>query len=175
MPSRVKEVPWVVAGGRVGEMMHCTRCGAGFEMPLRGVSLSAFPLYVKAFTIDHQNCEEGKWTEPVPSTPEEWVRGRDIGVSSATIYHVMASRPSPYKEFNPPVDPDDFGRCYRLLNLFPEWKARLGEIAARFPAWREYVQNWAKLTELYESALAKNSGTAEQLYIVMRGLGSSAV
>ena len=48
-----------------------------------------------------------------------------------------------------PGDPDDFGRCHRLLVLIPEWRERLREVAAAYPRWRGLVENWDELTSLY--------------------------
>ena len=49
-----------------------------------------------------------------------------------------------------PSDPDDFGRCYRLLAKFPEWRQRMPEVAAQYPKWGPMVAAWDELTELYE-------------------------
>lgn len=81
-----------------------------------------------------------------------WIVGRDTGISSKTIWSVMMdavpTNPHPF-DFDIPHDPDDFGRCYRLLETIPEWRARLREVAARFPAWSGLVDNWSELEEMF--------------------------
>lgn len=50
-----------------------------------------------------------------------------------------------------PKDPDDFGRCYRLLLFIPEWLPRLEEMSAQFPEWTGLVREWEELTHLYNN------------------------
>jgi hypothetical protein len=66
-----------------------------------------------------------------------------------------------------PCDPDDFGRCYRLLRLFPTWRARLGEVSAKYPRWKPMVDAWDELTALYEEEIPKHYGPAHKLYARM--------
>lgn len=87
----------------------------------------------------------------------EWITGGDTGRSSKTIWAVMMGAVNERArafEYSPPLDPSDFGRCYRLLALVPEWRPRLGEVAARFPEWRGLVEAWSELTTMYEAAMA---------------------
>ena len=62
----------------------------------------------------------------------DWVSGRDTGLSSTAIWrHMMGLDPRDRTWGNEvcyPHDPDDFGRCYRLL--------------ARIPAWRGGSERW---------------------------------
>lgn len=67
-----------------------------------------------------------------------------------------------------PYDPGDFGRCYRLLQHFPEWHTRLPEVAAKYPVWGPMVKAWDELTALYEEE--KQSGKAPKLYKRMKEL-----
>lgn len=82
-----------------------------------------------------------------------WALGRDTGTSSKTIFSVMTG--SELDRSDVPYDPDDFGRCYRLLVLFPEWIPRLKEVADIYPEWGPMVREWDKLTTEYITA--KNS------------------
>jgi hypothetical protein len=91
---------------------------------------------------------------------QAWLRNGDTGISSLTIANALARVPSNY--FDVPHDPDDFGRCYRLLKVMPGWRARLNEVAAQFPDWKPLVAAWDELTALYEQELP--SGTAPRLY-----------
>ena len=157
--------PWVVAGGAPGEAGHCQHCGQGLGITFPQ-SLNVMVAAMKAFTKDHARCTTKAWSEPVPQTPEEWVKGRDTGTSSMTICSVMAGRPLDRADI--PHDPDDFGRCYRLLQLFPAWKFRLGELAVRYPEWELLVREWADLESRYEEEL--QSGSCPKLYAKMKEL-----
>ncbi len=106
-----------------------------------------------------------------------WLTGRDTGVSSKTIAAVLAGAVDPHARaftYDVPADPDDFGRCYRLLLLMPEWRARLPEVAERFPAWTPLVDAWDELTAMYERAVASGTGRADEMYQRMRELQTGA-
>lgn len=90
------------------------------------------------------------------TTPEQWIVGTDTDRSAIAIWAVMmgvaeacahgaADHPAP------PATTEQFGTCYRLLELFPAWRARLGEVSARFPAWRPLVEHWSDLVEAFGS------------------------
>jgi hypothetical protein len=95
--------------------------------------------------------------------PMDWIMGDDTGTSSKVIFSVMmGTRPPSFADV--PLDPDDFGRCFRLLCHFPIWRYRLDEVVERFPAWVGLVREWDKLTELYRAK--KN----HELYDLMQTL-----
>jgi len=98
-------------------------------------------------------------------TPIEWLLSGDTGVSSKTICAVMTGS-AKADSFGPdvPHDPSDFGRCYRLLQHFPEWRARLPEVAAAYPIWGPMVDAWDDLTTLYEVEKQNKSGKAPKLF-----------
>lgn len=74
-----------------------------------------------------------------------WIVGSDSGLSSKAIWaHMMGTMPS-RDGWSHPHDPADFGRCARLLNLMPEWRSRLAEMADRSPAWRALVASWSEI------------------------------
>jgi len=77
-----------------------------------------------------------------------WYRGGDSGLSSETIFQVMTG--IPVKWTSTPMDSGDFGRCSRLLDRFPKWRDRLGEVSEQFPEWKLLIDNWSKLELLYE-------------------------
>ena len=164
MPKN-NQAPWVVAGGAPGEAGHCQHCGQGLGITLPQ-SINVMVAAIKAFTKDHAHCTTKRWSEPVPRTPEEWARGRDTGTSSMTIYSAMTGRPIERAEI--PHDPDDFGRCYRLLQLFPAWKFRLGDVAGKYPEWEPLVRNWDCLETIYEEE--SKSGSCPKLYAKMMEL-----
>jgi len=93
-------------------------------------------------------------------SPNEWILGRDTGTSSKTIWAVMMNAVNKdgtctenSSVFDVPHDVDDYGRCYRLLSLFPEWRERLQEVGKVFPIWIPYVREWNRLEKLYNKYL----------------------
>lgn len=112
-----------------------------------------------------------------PHAATEWISGDDTGVSSTAIWrHMQGLDPvaGPFGRFGfYPHDPDDFGRCYRLLALIPAWRARVGEMA-QYPGWAGLAREWDALTALYESEIdtskPRHRGMAPKLYDRMRTL-----
>lgn len=94
----------------------------------------------------------------------DWLLGNDTGLSSLTILSVMCARPQALHYPRTPSDNSDFGRCYRLLQRFPDWKPRMSEVSARYPAWGPLVREWDELTSLYEE------GKTAQLYAKLNDL-----
>lgn len=171
-----KSAPHVVMGGKG---VRCLNCGTEEDahFPVRLEVLKAIG---NAFEKEHAHCEpsEAGAARLAFKTPAEWLDSWDTGVSSKTIWWVMTG-------LNPgfgsplgcgpdvPHDPDDFGRCYRLLAAFPDWRARLPEVSARFPAWSRLVAHWADLEKLYEEEFP--TGGAPKLYdLVQKLTGASS-
>ena len=74
-----------------------------------------------------------------------WLAGRDTGMSSEAIcYHMLGMK----SDGSFPLDPSDLGRCLRLLELFPEWKPRMGEMARYSAQWAALVERWDELAEM---------------------------
>lgn len=95
--------------------------------------------------------EEVEKSNAGKSAIDAWISGCDTGISSKTIFFVMTGKPFT-GSFRPdvPHDPDDFGRCYRLLQKIPEWKTRMAEVSGKYPEWAGLVEHWDELTEMYE-------------------------
>jgi hypothetical protein len=107
-----------------------------------------------------------------PSDEDIWLAGGDTGISSKTIWSVMTGKPVDCRP-SVPMDPSDFGRCHRLLEKFPAWRARMPEVAVKHPQWSGLVSEWETLTALYLKELP--SGKAPKLYkriIALTGSGS---
>ena len=77
----------------------------------------------------------------------DWIVGDDTGLSSKTIWSVMTGTIPKYPDR--PYDGADFGRCYRMLELVPEWKDRLVEVAVFYPEWMPIVLEWKRLEAAY--------------------------
>ncbi len=93
-----------------------------------------------------------------------WLLGRDTGASSVTIFCVMTGHDGDRYNGFTPCDYPDFGRCRRLLELFPGWRSRLHEVAIVHPRWNGLVENWDELTEMHKEDMP------EMLYARIREL-----
>ncbi len=119
---------------------------------------------------------QAKWREElkVGDANPDWLRSGDTGTSSMTIYAALTGEWRTLDRgmdgADTPKDPDDFGRCYRLLKRFPEWRARLGEVAEKFPAWGPLVREWDQMTKLYERDAPEHTGSSPELYELMTKL-----
>lgn len=77
----------------------------------------------------------------------DWVNSGDTGLSSRCIADVMTAGRG---DGNYPADADDFGRCHRLLDRFPEWRDRLHEVGAAHPGvWPVLVERWQIITDCF--------------------------
>ena len=109
-----------------------------------------------------------------------WIVGDDTGLSSTAIWaHMMGTAPAErFGHVAYPLDPDDFWRCYRLLLLVPEWRARIGEMAQYGPVWAALAGAWDELTALFEEeigpGMARAYGRAPRLYARMKALEDAA-
>ena len=159
--KRKRKGDWVVIGGKPGEIGYCTRCGQGLNINLPQ-PLDLLTEIMKAFVKIHFRCKPGQYVEKPATSPDEWANGRDTGTSSLTIYSAITGQPSHHKRYDVQHDPADFGRCYRLLKLFPAWREKLRETVKICPEWEPFVEAWDELTALYEQELL--TGTAPQLY-----------
>lgn len=85
---------------------------------------------------------------------DRWLQGTHRGASSEAIVFALTEKVArPFaagRNGDTPHDAGDFGRCERLLDLFPDWRARLPEVAAKFPNghWPKLVPEWENLRAL---------------------------
>lgn len=99
-------------------------------------------------------------TEPHPG--RRWLKGTRIGTSSLTIFTALIGTQSElYQEAiqhtwaslvpSIPTDRYDFARCQSLLDITPEWGARLSEVAETFPlsGWPKIAAAWPRLKALF--------------------------
>lgn len=159
-----------------GELwVHCGKCGHEWIGAYTPMDLDLFARLMKRSMCP--KCAAGaksvlmgrkaKPTAAGAGAAEQWLQNGDTGTSSKTIWSVMMGTTPERADI--PYDPADFGRCYRLLKVMPEWTSRLGEVADKYPAWRPFVAAWQELTDLYERELP--DGYAPLLYARMRALG----
>lgn len=164
----MRKVDWVLTSGKPGELAFCNRCGEGLNIPLPQ-RVEVIVAASKAFTKAHANCK------PLATPMKEsnisiydWAHGRDTGTSSLTIYSIITGNKSHHGGYDIPHDPDDFGRCYRLLKSFPWLKASFHKVGERCPEWKPYISAWDELERLYEEELP--SGRCPKLYQRMQEL-----
>lgn len=135
------------------EKLFCTCCGGEFAiqypLPINELSEKS-----KVFDKLHEDCEQ-TWVEPKADqnqSPQEkamwWIGNGHVGMSSKTMWNCLIGNKS--YPINHPYDPDDFSRCYKLLEAVPEWKAELHKLKPLSEAWSNLVDNWDKLTAMYE-------------------------
>jgi hypothetical protein len=139
--------------GERGLLPCCLKCGF--------IALE----YFKRLDLD----DHGKAVR-LPPEILEWF-ATDSGKSSKTIASVLVpGLKVAIAEDGPglPRDPDDFGRCHRLLALIPNGVERLSEVAAAHPEWSRLVAAWPELASLYEEELP--SGRAPKLYARIKEL-----
>lgn len=99
-----------------------------------------------------------------------WIVGNDTGSSSKALWAVMMGQKS---DGSYPHDPDDLGRCMRLLEAVPEWKSRISEMAAVSNYWAGLAENWDELERLMreETGLKRRwIGGANKTYDKMKAI-----
>jgi len=91
-----------------------------------------------------------------------WALGHDTGSSSKAMARILAGEK--VRDAAYPSDGGDLGRCLRLLEAIPEWKARLGDVAAASPEWFALISHWDELAALHK----KDDG--KSVYARMKGI-----
>lgn len=107
----------------------------------------------------------------VKATPgmglEAWLDSDDTGSSSLYMAWCLSSGQFGYwqgrKQPEPayPRDPDDLGRCIRLIEAVPEFGAKIPEMSHRGKEWLAVTTNWAEWVEMYHA-------NDERLYDAMK-------
>lgn len=86
-----------------------------------------------------------------------WMQNCDTGISSQAIMQMMLGAKPPPDTY--PRDDGDLGRCIRLLERIPAWRARLHEMDAVGYVWASLVRHWDELESLYRAEIANPSKT----------------
>lgn len=153
--------------------LRCLNCGE--EMPFQTpIGINSLVGLTDGFAKDHEfHTEQTEKARRrfVFATADEWRQCWDTGISSATIWSAILKRPTFFSRFGVPHDPDDFSRCYRLVDKLG-WRDRLPEVAAAHPEWAPFVEAWDILVGLYKEE--ESQGTAPKLYAYLKGLAQSA-
>lgn len=103
-----------------------------------------------------------------------WFAGSDTGVSACTIAAFMCGADMESIYTSHPRDPGDMGRCLRLLETFPEWKARLPEIASLSPQWASLIKHWDQVETTMYAEVGRDwskGNSAPHTYKLMKRIG----
>lgn len=116
----------------------------------------------KAFEMLHKDCPK-TWVEPEADMNESvnerawwWWNNGERGMSSEAMWRCFMNGVNSHSPAAHPSDPDDFGRCYRLLKVVPEWKNELHKLKALSPVWDRLIDNWHNLNEMFEQNEREN-------------------
>lgn len=163
-------------GFRNGELF-CYNCGDHFNLQLpQAVRLVAD--IMKAFSKDHKHCAK-TWTPPVvdqslPAVDKAkwWKTGMngERGASSEFMWTVLFYYERKIIKGPHPSDPDDFRRCYLLLQTVPEWKEKLHLMKGVSEVWSKLVDHWDTLTAMLEKEMVTETNWPE-MYDLMKKLG----
>ena len=136
------------------EKLFCLNCGGDFAIKYP-IAIDALNKKIKAFDSLHKDCEK-TWVEPQVDKSKDvtekamwWIGNGRVGASSKTMWNCFMGTPNGFA-INHPYDPDDFSRCYKLLEAVPEWKLELHKLKPLSKAWSNLVDNWDELTRMYE-------------------------
>lgn len=84
-----------------------------------------------------------------------WLRDGRVGMSSRAIHdHMLGLKAK--EGYSHPHDPDDLNRCLLLLELIPEWKPRMPEMAQRSSAWAGLIANWDQIVSSFYDEIGLN-------------------
>lgn len=122
--------------------LRCPGCGAGPKKILMGES--------RRLSEDLED-RVAAGLEPDADIEERsmwWTSNGEAGTSSKTVQAVMTGgRTSELRGH--PHDVDDLRRIMLLLDLVPEWRPRMGEMAAVSPEWKALAAVWEPIAEAY--------------------------
>lgn len=103
-------------------------------------------------------------TKPLELRLLEYLTSRDCGMSAiAILLHTMnAYNKIEHKDY--PLDADDFGRCLRVVELFPEARTNLDVMKQVSPQWLEVMNHWDELERLQKDDPSLCSRRIHELY-----------
>ncbi len=132
MADTIVEAPVSVWTASV-QALACPSCGKGFKSIAFGRGDVPDPEPV------HRDMTD-------PERRAAWLKLHDNGLSSQCIADRMCGWITTVTH---PWDGADFGRCERLLILYPEWRARLDEMRAVSPVWDALVSRWSDIVDAW--------------------------
>jgi hypothetical protein len=123
---------------------------------------------VAAVVRSDDDAAAWKRAADIRSDHPDWLRSGDTGTSSLTILATFTGNWQVLHggEGAPPCDADDFGRCFRLLERYPQWRERIGEVSAKCPRFSPLVPIWSELETLYKDG--KYSACSQRITAALR-------
>lgn len=154
MPD-AKTVAHMLAPGSISKLS--TKCGKRITPRSRGLLAMhpALATCVACAAVGNAELEVEKLKRGhVPDEHKkyhEWADGPDSGMSSmALVRATTGAHVGRWRDYQQhPLDPDDFGRCYRVLQLFPELRTDLAKVAALSQEWSRLIAAWDDLELLF--------------------------
>lgn len=106
--------------------------------------------------VNASNAIADEFARPVVKASEgmglmAWLASDDVGISSKYMAWVLSYNQFPEPEFGYPHDPDDFGRCRRLVLAVPKFAYLIFEMREHSAQWRAVAENWDRWVELYDA------------------------
>lgn len=93
----------------------------------------------------------------VEQRAQKWIIDGQVGSSSKAIYrHMLIGGESKGACHSYPHDPDDLNRCLLLLDLIPEWKPRIAEMACYGTAWAGLTVKWDEISQCFLDEVGLN-------------------
>jgi hypothetical protein len=108
--------------------------------------------------------------QPLNQRVANWIVNGRVGSSSKAIWLHMTGTPTE-GEYSHPYDPDDLNRCLLLLDLIPEWKPRMSEMAVHSIAWAALAERWEEITACFLEEVGLdwcNGNSAQKTYAMMK-------
>jgi hypothetical protein len=123
-------------------------------------------LMIEELNSDHRPAVDGMG-------PLAWRGTDDTGMSSKFMAWALSDykniiTPEEQREKHYPRDPEDFGRCYRMLRAVPELLPLVPKMAEHSDKWKALAESWSELEALYVEELP--TGNAPKLYARMKAL-----
>lgn len=136
--------------------LFCNNCGGEYSL-IMPIVISEMYQKFDAFNALHKDCLK-TWAQAIVDQNKSieqkamfWLVNGNVGASSKTMFNCLIGNRN--FAINHPYDPDDFSRCYELLEAVPEFKSRLYKLKRLSLEWSNIVDNWGKLIEYYENML----------------------
>lgn len=103
----------------------------------------------------------------------QWLASNDTGESSKNIAFEYLGERMRVKSFAP-LDPDDLGRCLRLIKAIPECRAAVDSLGKQYEKWAIAARHWDELAALMESEVGidwSKGRFADRTYAAMQKVG----
>lgn len=84
----------------------------------------------------------------------DWLASDDVGMSSKFMASILTGQFS--AEFAIPHDPDDLGRCIRMIQAIPELKGTIHLMCSHGTMWTAVANNWERWSEMYQAERWEN-------------------